>query len=231
MNYAQIEDTQSTGNGLSVREKIQYSLVGIVMLGGTIILVRNLIKKSISRNEQRLSVEEGSAPAFAKKIKMSFDNDGWWGTDKEALRTAIRGIPNKAAFKEVINSYQRLYSRSLMADMQSELKTTEYSEMLAIINSKPDNSHSAPVATIVPYQSWAKRLKAAFDITYGPFPGTDEAAIRAVFLEIPSQAAFQQLAQVYKSIYGSDLINDLKSELEFWEYQPMMQLISEKPRI
>ena len=33
----------------------------------------------------------------------------------------------------------------------------------------------------------AKRLKAAFDKSYGFMPGTDEEAIKAVFSEIPTQ--------------------------------------------
>ena len=82
----------------------------------------------------------------------------------------------------------------------------------------------------MPSVSWARRLKAAFDITYGPFPGTDEDAIKAVFMEIPSQAAFAQVGIAYKKEYSKDLISDLKSELEFWEYAPMMQIINTKPK-
>lgn len=231
MSYAQENDSNGPDNiGLTTREKIQYSLVGIVLLGGAVILARNLIKTGISRSEQRLTMEEGSAPALAKQIKMAFDNDGWWGTDKDALRSAVIAVPHKTAFKDVINSYQRLYGRSMMADMQAELKTTEYNEMLAIVSAKPEGGASSSPSSTPPFQSWAKRLKAAFDIKYGPFPGTDEEAIKAVFIEVPTQSAFQQLSIVYQNMFGSDLVKDLREELEFWEYAPMMQLIASKPR-
>ena len=120
-----------------------------------------------------------------------------------------------------------------MRDLKDELKTTEYNEMLAILAAKPDRGNTLTTArlSLAQYQSWAKRLKAAFDITYGIFPGTDEPAIKAVFMEIPTQAAFQQVAVVYKNMYGDDLINDLKGELEFWEYGPMMSIISSKPKV
>ena len=76
-----------------------------------------------------------------------------------------------------------------------------------------------------------KRLKAAFDITYWFVPGTDEPAVKAVFIEIPTQADFQKVAQAYQNEYGNDLITDLKSELEFWEYAPMMEIINKKPKV
>jgi len=45
----------------------------------------------------------------------------------------LRSLPSKDEFKKIINSYQKLYTRSLMADLKDELSTTEYNEMLAII--------------------------------------------------------------------------------------------------
>ncbi len=36
---------------------------------------------------------EGSSADFAKRIEMAFENDGWPGTDEEALRDVIRQIP------------------------------------------------------------------------------------------------------------------------------------------
>ena len=218
--------------GFTLKEKIQYSLLGIIVIGGAFLIGRNIVKKSVAKNEQKKTLEEGSVPTYAKQIKMAFQNDGWPGTNKDALRQALRDIPNKSEFRKVMTSYQRLYNSSLLGDMQKALKSTEYDEMLYIVSSKPEtnNPNKSQALTTDQLQSWAKRLKAAFDITYGPFPGTDEQAIKAVFLEIPTQALFSQVGVVYKSLYGNDLIADLKSELEFWEYDPMMQIISSKPK-
>lgn len=217
---------------MSLKEKIQYSLLGIIVVGGAIIIGRKAIQKAQRNNEQSKTLEDGSAPTFAKQIKMAFDNDGWWGTNKEALRTAIQGIQSKSDFRKVMSSYQKLYNSSLLGDMQQELKSSEYNELLAIVAAKPDsyNPDAVPTINVQQYESWAKRLKAAFDITYGFIPGTDEPAIKAVFLEMHSQQDFARTALVYKSLYGNELLSDLKNELEFWEYDPMMQLIYSKPK-
>lgn len=220
---------EQTG-ALTTREKIQYGLIGIIVLGGAVIIGRKLVLQAKSNNEEQKTYEDGSAAAIAKQIKMAFDNDGWWGTDKNALRQAIRSIPSKADFVQVMTSYNRLYSRAMMRDMQEELKSTEYNEMLAIIAAKPDKTGVVQQLGYEQYLSWAKRLNAAFNIYYGFIPGTDEEAIKAVFLEIPSQAAYAEVAAVYKQTYGTDLVSELKSELEFWEYGSMMKIITDKPQ-
>jgi len=144
----------------------------------------------------------------------------------------MRAVPSKDEFKKVINSYQKLYARSLMMDLKNELTTSEYNEMLAIIAGKPDKigANYIPQIGQQQYLAWAKRLKAAFDISYWFIPGTDEDAVKAVFMEIPTQTDFQKVAVAYKSEYGNDLIGDLKNELEFWEYAPYISIINNKPK-
>lgn len=222
-----------TKGDFTTKEKVQYGLLSIVVLGGSFYAGSKLVKKAKSNSEEKKTYQEGSSASYAKQIKMAFDNDTWfgWGTDEAALRKTIRAIPSKAGFKNVINAYQNLYSRSMMKDMQEELTSTEYNEMLAIVAGKPDRYNSGAPLQIsnTQFLSWAKRLKAAFDISYGPFPGTDEDAIKAVFMEIPTQAVFANVARAYKQEYSKDLITDLKSELEFWEYAPMIKIINSKP--
>lgn len=218
-------------NALTTKEKIQYSLIGILVLGGAVLIGRKLILRSVSNSEEAKTFESGSAAALAKQIKMAFDNDGWWGTDTKVLRQALRAIPSKQEFVQVLDSYNRLYSRSMMRDMQEELKTTEYEEVLAILAVKPEkNGGAVQPAGATQFLSWAERLHAAFNIYYGFIPGTDEDSIKAVFMEIPTQSDYQQVATLYQQTYGNDLLSDLKSELEFWEYSPMMQLITSKPQ-
>ncbi len=221
-------------NDFTDKEKIQYSLVSIVVLGGSFFLGRKLVKTAKSNSEEKKTYEEGSSATYAKQIKMAFDNDMWngWGTDEQALRKTLRAISSKVAFKKVIQSYQNLYSRSMMKDMQEELTSTEYNEMLAIIAGKPERDNGAAVMPLnnTQYASWAKRLKAAFDISYGPFPGTDEDAIKAVFIELPTQGDFLKVGAAYQQEFNRNFIKDLKSELEFWEYETFMQIIHTKPK-
>jgi hypothetical protein len=223
-----------TSDEFTLKETITYSMLGVIVLGGSFFVGRSMIRKARSNNEERKTYEEGNEATLAKQLKMAFDNDMWfgWGTDEEAIRKTLRAVPSKEYFRKVINSYQKLYARSLMKDMQDELTSTEYSEMLAIINAKPDKGNTLvdPSLSAQQFLSWAKRLRAAFKITYGWFPGTDEDAIKAVFMEIPTQAAFGQVALAYKKEYGDDLMKDLQSELEFYEISPMLNIIAKKPK-
>ena len=223
----------STTDEFTLKEKITYTILGIVVIGGSFLIGKSMIRRVKADNEERKTFEDGSAATYAKQIKMAFENDGWGGTDEQALRNVLRKIASKEDFKNVLTSYERLYNNSMMRDMKDELQATEYNEMLAIIAGKPDRIIPGKKYGLTPaqYQSWARRLKAAFDISYGPFPGTDEPAIRAVFMEIPTQMDFQKVGKAYTKEYGADLIADLKSELEFWEYSPMMKIIYDKPKM
>lgn len=219
----------------TLKEKLTYGIVGLVVLSGTFLLGRSVVRGARSTTEQKKTYEDGNAASFAQQLKMAFENDNYfgWGTDEEAVRSVIRKIPSKDYFKQVINSYQKLYARSLMGDMKEELAASEYNEMLAIIAGKPDKigGNYSPILTSQQYLSWAKRLKAAFDITYWFVPGTDEPAVKAVFMEIPTQADFEKVAAAYLKEYGNELMSDLKSELEFWEIGDMMEIINKKPKV
>jgi hypothetical protein len=218
----------------TVKEKITYGILGFVLIGGSFFIGRSLIRKARATTEEKRTYEDGNPATYAKQIKMAFENDMWWGwgTDEEALRKVITAIPSKEEIKKVISSYQKLYARSMMADMQDELTTSEYKEMLAIIAAKPErgNTIQQTQLSVLQFQSWAKRLRAAFEVSYWFLPGTDEDAIKTVFLEMPTQAAFTETAKAYQSLYGDDLVADLKAELEFYEYDPMMEIMMKKPK-
>ena len=221
---------ETKSDSFTLKEKVLYTLAGVAVLGGGFFIVRHLIRKAVSNSEEKKTFEEGSPADMAKRLKMAFENDGWWGTDENAIRNVFRGVPSKDEFKKIISSYQKLYTSSLMADLKSELQSSEYNEMLAILAAKPehDNQQAVPVATL--YTAWARRLKAAFDLSYGWFPATDEDAIKTVFMEIPSQYAFQQVALAYKKEFGNDLLVDLYKELESWERAEFMVIINKKPK-
>ncbi len=208
---------------LSLKEKLILGFSAAVILTGTVLLGKKFVQNQISNREEKKSFEEGTPATYAKQIKMAFENDGWPGTDMDRLRNVLIEIPTKAEFEKVAKSYQKLYANNLMKDLSSELQSTQYNEMLSIIAAKGGQRPSDN------YQHWAKRLKAAFDKSYGLFPGTDEEAIKAVFTEVPSQSAFVETGKAYAKLFGSDLIKDLKGELEVWEYGDYMKIITSKP--
>jgi hypothetical protein len=210
----------------TLKEKIIYSLLGLVGVGGTVWLGRKIILNARSNKEQNQSFEDGSSATIAKQIKMAFENDGWWGTDTNALRQALVSVQSQEDWDKVVKSYQKLYNNNLFKDLSDELQSTEYNEMLQIINSKPKKRGQAPAGN--QYRAWAKRLKAAFDKEYGFLPGTDDAAITTTFNEIPTQAAFIQTAVEYKKLYGTNMLEDLKAESEFGQYDEWMAIIVKK---
>lgn len=225
-NTAQPIVLRSAPAKMSVREMLVYSALGLVLVGGTIFLTSKAIKTSIANSEERKSLETDSAATFAKQIRMAFDNDGWWGTDETALRTVLRKIPSKAFYKDVAASYKKLYNSPLTADMQSELTSTEYDEMMLILASKPEKEGGQVELN---YSAWAKRLRAAVSVYYGIFPGTDEDAIQAVFLEIPTQTDFQKVQEAYYKEYGDTLISDLQGDLSQAYIDEFTAIIKKKP--
>ena len=220
---------ENISNGLTTKEKVLFTFGGLVLVTTAVILTRKAINSGVANNQENKSYIEGNAATYAKAIKMAFDNDGWWGTDTQALRTTLRNIPTKNEFRKVIVAYHKMYRQNLMEDMSSELQSTEYNEMIAILAAKPDNILTKQNVQ-EQYKDWAKRLKAAFDKTYGIFPGTDEAAIKAVFNEIPTQYDFQMVGNAYQQAFNSNLMDDLKSELEFWEINDYLHIIYSKPK-
>lgn len=177
----------------------------------------NQVREVIKNKEENESFGEAKHATWAKTLKMAFDNNGWWGTDEPAIRQVLREIPSQEDFQKVQSSYRKLYKgRNLIEDMTDELKTTEYQEMLAILQSKPLKAKDAKGGAIYDPHGWAKRLNAAVNYSWlGLFWGTDEGAITAVFSEIPTQKAFKETAQVYESIYGATLEVDLDGDLDW----------------
>ncbi|MBL7922152.1 MAG: hypothetical protein JNJ40_17690 [Bacteroidia bacterium] len=221
-----VEPTQQDKEAWTLKEKILFSLLGVVVVGGTIYIGRKIILNKIANKEENKSFEDGTSATSAKQIKMAFENDGWPGTDTESLRSTLREIPSKEEFAKVVKSYQKLYNGNLIKDMSDELQSTEYNEMLQILAAKPEKKGQAP--SLIAYTAWAKRMKAAFDKEYGFFGGTDAEAIIAVFNEIPTQTAFVKVALEYKRLYGTNMLEDMKSESEFGQYDDWMKIITAK---
>lgn len=218
--------TPSSESRFSTKEVVVYSAVGLALIGTSIFLTKRAIQKGVTNTQEKKALDGESPAAYAKRIKMAFDNDGWWGTDEVVLRNTLRSMPNKDFFKETAEAYKKLYKKPLTAEMQGELSSTEYEEMMMIIAAKPEKKGE----TVAPnYHAWAKRIRAAVTIYYGIFPGTDEDAIQAVFMEIPTQSDFKKLKEVYYQIYGDTLMDDLKGDLSSWYINHFLAIIKQKP--
>lgn len=200
------------------------SVVAVIAIKFASSQVRNVI----ANKEENESFGEKQHSTWAKQLKMAFDNDGWWGTDEQAIRQVLRAMPSQEDFQKVQTSYRKLYKgANLIEDLTDELKATEFNEMLAILQSKPQKAKDAGQPIYNPH-AWAKRLYNAMSIYYmGFIPGTDEEAITAVFSEMKSKQAFEDTKQAYQSLYATSLVDDLDGDLD-WSMD-WRAIINKKP--
>lgn len=213
-----------------IKEVVIYSALGMVLVGGSIYIASKFVRTQVANVEEKKSLNPEGGATTAKQIKMAFDNDGWWGTDEEGLRKALRGIPDKKTYREVAASYKRLYGTPLTKDMQDELTSTEYEEMMMIVTGKPEDKKRGD-KPVYNHLAWAKRLYAAMSVYYmGLFPATDEDAIKAVCLEVPTQADWTKVKDAYKREYGNSLMDDFAGDLSQWYIDEYMKIIRSKPK-
>lgn len=195
-----------------------------------------LYAKKVAR-EKRAKIEQTKSfgndrhATWAKLIKQGIDNDGWWGTDVPLIRRTIREIPSKEDFDLVVKSYQRMYKgANMIVALTDDLTKEEYQEMMAIKNSKPLKAKGSAGTKIYDPTGWAKRIHAAVNYTWiGFMPGTDDDAIKTVFMEFPSRKAFYDTARVYRKLYGVSLYSDLEGDLDWsWDWQAALKKKSPK---
>ena len=204
-------------------------LGGLLITGGIILLGRRLINAAISNQVENKTLEMGSPATFAKGFKMAFENNNWPGTDEELVRQLLRDIPSKEFFNRVVKAYKQLYRRNLLRDMADELTSSEYQEMLNILSPKPNRvlPGKRPALSYDPF-ALAKRLKAAFDLTFWGIPQTDEEAIRAVIQEVPSKKAWHEVENAYAQLYARRLMTDMEDELNRWEMREFRNMLDAK---
>ncbi|HYG53130.1 MAG TPA: hypothetical protein VD905_19660 [Flavobacteriales bacterium] len=224
--YATVPPANAASQKSSIKETVIYGLIGVAGAGITFLLLRKVFRDFRSGLEEKKSMDTGSEANTAKQINKAL-YDYWTGTDEEELRRILSSVKSQQQWQKIGNSYHSMYNKYLMTALEEELSTTEFNEMNAIINSKPDKEGGA-VASEVQIANWAKRLNAAVNLWYlGMIPGTDEAAIKAVFMEIPSQSVYAKVAGKYEAEYGTKWLDDLKGDMDDWD--DYIKIITAKP--
>jgi hypothetical protein len=181
----------------------------------------------VSNAAQKGAFDNQEPAYFAKKIKAGIDNNNWPGTDTVAIRQAFVEMPTKEMYRQTASNYQKQYGSNLYKDLEKHLKTTELQEIAAIYRIKPERS--AKEAPLYDPTSWAERLNAAVNYEeFGLFWGTDEDAIKQVFVELPTQAAWEQVQQAYYEKYGLDLETELDDDLSESDYN-FRAAVAKKP--
>ena len=122
----------------NLKTTVIYSSLGLGTATGLFFLARHFYKKTRANVSQRHSLEVGDPATYAKQLKMAFDNDNYagWGTNEKMVIQVFNEIPSKAMYTKVQKEYANLYGRSLNADLEEELSSDEYNELIRILNAK-----------------------------------------------------------------------------------------------
>lgn len=222
MNQIATYQTQSQQEGMSTQTKVLLGVGVALVLGLGARWAYKTYQKSQSDKAETKSFTEGSSETLAKQIHMAFANDGWPGTNIKELRAIMTRVKSIEDWEKVVKAYKTLYDKDLNRRIEDELQSSEFKEFLAIKGSKPLKVGQA-VPGNAQYRAWAIRLRAAFEKTYGPFPGTDDNAVDAVFNEIPSQRAYINVGKAYNKEYpGRDFTKDLKDDVDYDHYMKII---------
>lgn len=178
-------------------------------------------KKIVSKVEEKKSFSGDQYAVWAKQFKVAFLNDGLrFGTIEKLVRQTLLEIPSKQDFKKVEKSYAKMFNGEILAKtMEKELSHTEFAEMRAIFESKPEKAKDAQKGIpIFDPDGWAIRINAGVNYQWlGIGWGTDWEAIKQVILEMKNagaQKSFEATEQVYRQSFGSSLRKDLKGDLD-----------------
>lgn len=203
--------------------------LGVSIVAAAAIFVGvKVYKKSVANLEESKSMGGDKHATWAKRIKNAFDNNGFWGTDEVLLRNVLREIPSQEDLEEVKKSYKKQFDENMANRMTGELKQTEYDEMIAIIKSKPKKRKDVGKKPLYDPRGWAKRINAAINYNWLGFMwGTDEEAIKAVFMDMPSKKAYWDTFHAYRELYGSDMKEDLKADMD--DLNDYLKIIWSKP--
>lgn len=204
---------------------------GISLLAAvTLFFGVRFVKKHVANHEKGKSFGDDKWATWADQIKNAISNDGvYFGTDEVALRKVLVAIPSKQDYEKVERSYKKQFNDNMTEAIRGDLSTSEYDEMLAIINSKPLKAKDAGAPIYDPH-GWAKRLNAAFNYeTWGFLWGTDKEAIRAVIKEMPTRQAYLDTAEAYEEEFGVKLMDDIKGDLSPYEIVEFAKMLEKKP--
>lgn len=128
-------DAQKVEN---LKTVVIYSTLGVGTATGLFFLGRHFFKKALANRSEKHSMEEGDPATFAKQLKMAFENDNYfgWGTNTNVVMRVFQEIPSKSMYSKVQKEYFRQYGKSLNADLEDELSSEEYNELIRILNAK-----------------------------------------------------------------------------------------------
>ncbi|HEY9048282.1 MAG TPA: hypothetical protein VIN08_20385 [Ohtaekwangia sp.] len=122
----------------NLKTVVLYTTLGAGTATGLFFLVRHFYKKSQANRSQKHSLEEGDPATYAKQLMMAFANNNYmgWGTDEKAITKVFEELPSRKMYEKIQKEYYRMYNRSLNEDLEGELSSEEYNDLIRILKTK-----------------------------------------------------------------------------------------------
>lgn len=219
-------------------------LIGVAVAGGAVglfLLGRKLYRDRAEDAALNRSDKEDEPESYAQRLINAFANDMplGLGTNEELVRDTIRAVPHLKFWEGVKDSYRKLTrGGNLMADLTAELSTQMLREVNLIISDLPKDAREAAnrdpnEITAARLRAWADRIKAACDYEASfAWPwGTDESAVHAVLMDVPTAKALCSIDKMYRAAYGKGLFAQLTEEMEGDDLARCYQIIMQKPDV
>lgn len=117
---------------------VTYSAFGLGTATGLFFLGRYFVNRIRTNSIGRHSLDEGDPATYARQLKLAFDNDNYfgWGTSVPMVLQVFNQLPSKAAYNKVQRAFQGLYNKSLTGELESELSSEEYNQVIRILSTK-----------------------------------------------------------------------------------------------
>jgi hypothetical protein len=117
------------------RTIVLYSALGLGTATGLVLLIRHFYKKEKGKVTASKSLEEGNPATYARQLGMAILGVG---TDEDAIFKVFNEIPSKAMYKKVQAAYTSLYGNELTTDLEDDLASSDYNELIRIISLKKE---------------------------------------------------------------------------------------------
>lgn len=215
--------------GLSMKQAVGYTLLAGAAIGVVVYVAKKSIKERKADKADQKSFKEGTAESTAKDIHMALHNGGMPGGDMPKLRLLISGIKSQEEMTEIATAFTAQYDKELFRSMEDILQASEYMELRAIKDSKPEKKGQKVTGEVL-YKQWAKRFKSAFEYKYLMFDAVNVEGLKTTMKDIPTQRAFVNVGVEFFKAYKIHLLDLLRDKLHDWDYYPVLKLLTDKPK-
>ena len=214
----------------NVKKTLTFTLIGGAVACGIYYFVKKEITDSKASKSDAKSFQQGSPATIATQVNMALTT-GTFGALTGQLRQILIGIKSKEELDQVKTEYLNQYHKQFNADIKSKVQSSEYDELIAIADAKPFKGKQ--VSNQVKYESWARRIKAAFDkklLSVESLTAIDFKALEAALKEVPTQIAFINVGKAYYTLFKDNVMTVLKDRLHSWDYNTYLKIITDKPK-